>query len=160
MSASILHRLKYSNEIIDYVCKIVRLHLRPMALVSEKVTDSAIRRMLFLSGNEFEDLMALCRADITSKNPVKVKRYLNNYEIVLKKAKEVEERDKLRAFKSPVNGNEIMTLFNLTPGPQVGKIKKIIEEAILSGEIPNEHDAAYSYISNLKLEQLSDPDSL
>jgi putative nucleotidyltransferase with HDIG domain len=159
MSASILHRLKYSNEIIDYVCKIVRLHLRPMALVSEKVTDSAIRRLLFLSGDEFEDLMTLCRADITSKNPIKVKRYLNNYAIVLKKAKEVEEKDQLRAFKSPVNGNEIMTLFQLSPGPQVGRIKKIIEEAILSGEIPNEHDAAYAYISNLPKEQFADPES-
>jgi putative nucleotidyltransferase with HDIG domain len=150
MSASILHRLKYANETIDYVRKIVRLHLRPMALVSEEVTDSAIRRMLFLSGNEFDDLMLLCRADITSKNPEKVKRYLNNYEIVLEKAKEVEEKDKLRAFKSPVNGNEIMTLFNLSPGPEIGKIKKMIEEAILSGEIPNEHQAALSYITNLK----------
>ena len=159
MSASILHRLKYSNEIIDYVCKIVRLHLRPMALVSEEVSDSAIRRMLFLSGDQFEDLMILCRADITSKNPVKVKRYLNNYQIVLNKAKEVEEKDKLRAFKSPVDGNEIMTLFNLSPGPQIGRIKKIIEEAILSGEIPNEHDAAYDFIANLPKDQITDPDA-
>jgi tRNA nucleotidyltransferase/poly(A) polymerase len=159
MSASILHRLKYANDTIDFVCKIVRLHLRPMALVSEEVTDSAIRRLLFLSGYEFDDLMLLCRADITSKNPVKVKRYLKNYEIVLEKAKEVEEKDKLRAFKSPVNGNEIMTLFNLSPGPDVGKIKKIIEEAILSGEIPNEHDAAFSYLLQLQKAGSIDPDS-
>jgi putative nucleotidyltransferase with HDIG domain len=150
MSASILHRLKYSNETLNYVCKIVRLHLRPMALVSEEVTDSAIRRLLFLSGDVFDDLMLLCRADITSKNPEKVKRYLNNYAIVLEKAKEVEEKDKLRAFKSPVNGNEIMTLFNLSPGPEVGRFKKIIEEAILAGEIPNEHHAALSYIKNIQ----------
>jgi poly(A) polymerase len=103
--------------------------------------------------------MLLCRADITSKNPVKVKRYLKNYEIVLEKAKEVEEKDKLRAFKSPVNGNEIMTLFNLSPGPDVGKIKKIIEEAILSGEIPNEHDAAFSYLLQLQKAGSIDPDS-
>lgn len=158
MSASILHRLKYSNETIDYVRKIVRLHLRPMALVSDEVTDSAIRRLLFLSGEEFDDLMILCRADITSKNPNKVKRYLNNYEIVLKKALEVESKDKLRAFKSPVDGNEIMTMFNLLPGPKVGKIKKIIEEAILSGEIPNEHDAAFEYISTLPKDQFFDND--
>ena len=150
MSASILRRLKYSNETINYVCKIVRLHLRPMALVSEEVTDSAIRRLLFLAGDEFDDLMILCRADITSKNPEKVKRYLNNYANVLEKAKEVEARDKLRSFKSPVNGNEIMTIFSLSPGPEVGIYKKIIEEAILSGEISNEHDAALSYIKNLQ----------
>jgi len=156
MSASILHRLKYANETIDYVCKIVRLHLRPMALVSNEVTDSAIRRLLFLSGNEFDDLMLLCRADITSKNPNKVKRYLKNYEIVLKKAKEVEEKDKLRAFKSPVNGNEIMTLFNLPSGPEVGKLKKLIEEAILSGEIPNEHSAALIYITNYQNQKQDD----
>jgi putative nucleotidyltransferase with HDIG domain len=159
MSASILQRLKYANDTINYVRKIVRLHLRPMALVSEEVTDSAIRRLLFLSGEEFDDLMILCRADITSKNPQKVKRYLSNYKIVLNKAQEVEEKDKLRAFKSPVNGNEIMTLFNLSPGPQVGKIKKMIEEAILSGEIPNEHDAAYNFILNLPKDQFIDSKS-
>ncbi len=159
MSASILHRLKYANDIINYVRKIVRLHLRPMALVSEEVTDSAIRRLLFLSGEEFDDLMILCRADITSKNPKKVNRYLNNYKIVLNKAQEVEEKDKLRAFKSPVNGNEIMTHFNLSPGPQVGKIKKMIEEAILSGEIPNEHDAAFKFILNLPREHFIDSES-
>ena len=150
MSALILQRLKYSRETIEYVKKLVRLHLRPMALVSNHVTDSAIRRLLFLSGEEFDDLMILCRADITSKNPEKVKRYLKNYEKVLKKALEVEEKDQLRAFKSPVNGNEIMTLFGLTPGPKVGEIKKLIEEAILAGEIPNEHDAALDYILSLK----------
>ena len=159
MSASILQRLKYANDTVDYVRKIVRLHLRPMALVSDEVTDSAIRRLLFLSGEEFDDLMILCRADITSKNPNKVKRYLNNYEIVLKKAQEVEAKDKVRAFKSPVDGNEIMATFNLSPGPSVGKIKKIIEEAILNGEIPNEHDAAFEYISNLPRDQFIDNNS-
>jgi len=146
MSASILHRLKYSKETISYVKKIVRLHLRPMALVSEEVTDSAIRRLLVMAGDHFDDLMLLCRADITSKNPEKVKRYLKNYQIVIEKSREVEEKDKLRAFKSPVNGNEIMTLFNLEPGPQIGIIKKFIEERILSGEIPNEHDAAMAHL--------------
>jgi tRNA nucleotidyltransferase/poly(A) polymerase len=150
MSASILHRLKYSNEIVNYVRKLVRLHLRPMALVSEEVTDSAIRRLLFLAGREFDDLMLLCRADITSKNPNKVRKYLNNYDIVLTRAEAVEKKDQLRAFKSPVDGNEIMTLFNLKPGPKVGEIKKMIEEAILAGDLPNDHDAALDYITSLK----------
>ncbi len=158
MSASILHRLKYPKDMIAYVQKLVRLHLRPMALVSEEVTDSAIRRLLFLAGNEFDDLMILCRADITSKNPDKVKRYLKNYEIVLEKAEEVEKKDQLRAFKSPVDGNEIMTLFDIPPGPKVGQVKKFIEEAILSGDIPNEHDAARDYII-IKHNLISDPKS-
>ena len=156
MSASILHRLKYSNETINYVRKLVRLHLRPMALVSEEVTDSAIRRLLFLAGREFDDLMLLCRADITSKNPEKVRKYLHNYDIVLAKAEEVEKKDQLRAFKSPVDGNEIMTLFNLEPGPKVGEIKKMIEEAILAGDLPNEHDAAIEFIKSIKQKSIID----
>lgn len=150
MTAVILKRMKYPNEVINYVKKMVRLHLRPMALVSDEVTDSAIRRLLFLAGEDFEDLMTLCRADITSKNPQKVKRYLQNYEIVVNKAIEVEERDRMRAFKSPVNGNEIMQKFNLKPGPEIGKIKKFIEEAILEGIIPNQHDAALDYLLKYK----------
>jgi tRNA nucleotidyltransferase/poly(A) polymerase len=150
MSASILHRMKYAKSVITYVRKLVRLHLRPMAMVSEDVTDSAIRRLLFLAGEEFDDLMLLCRADITSKNPNKVKRYLKNYEIVLAKAQQVEKKDQLRAFRSPVDGNEIMKIFGLAPGPKVGAIKSIIEEAILSGEIPNDHDAALEYILSNK----------
>jgi poly(A) polymerase len=150
MSETILRRLKYSKEIIDYVKKLVRLHLRPMALVSEDVTNSAIRRLLFAAGNEFDDLMILCRADITSKNPIKIKQYLKNYKIVIKKAKSVEKKDRLRAFKSPVDGREIMQIFNLPPGPQIGKIKKYIEESILDGKIPNEHDAALKYLMENK----------
>ncbi len=150
MANTILKRMKYANEIIKYVKNMVRLHLRPMAVVSEEVTDSAIRRLLFLAGEDFDDLLILCRADITSKNPVKVKQYLRNYEIVLKKAKEVEERDQLRAFKSPVDGNEIMEKFNISPGPQIGIIKKFIEEAILNGDVPNEHDVALEYILSNK----------
>ena len=146
MAGAILKRMKYSNEVINYVTKIVRLHLRPMALVSDEVTDSAIRRLLFLAGDDFDDLMILCRADITSKNPKKVKKYLKNYEIVVIKAIEVEKRDHMRAFKSPVNGIEIMKNFNLEPGPKIGKIKRFIEEAILEGIIPNEHDAALDHL--------------
>lgn len=146
----VLKRMKYSNDVINYVKKLVRLHLRPMALVSDEVTDSAIRRLLFLAGKDFEDLMILCRADITSKNPQKVKRYLNNYKIVVEKAVEVEERDKIRAFKCPVDGNEIMQKFNLKSGPVIGKIKKFIEEAILEGTISNNHDAAWEHLEKNK----------
>jgi poly(A) polymerase len=150
MAVSILKRMKYSNEIINYVKKIVRLHLRPMALVSEEVTDSAIRRLLFLAGDDFDDLMILCRADITSKNPKKVKQYLKNYKNVVKKAIEVEERDRLRSFKSPIDGNEIMKIFNLEPGPIIGKIKKSIENAILDGLIANEYSSALKFINEKK----------
>jgi poly(A) polymerase len=154
MAESILQKLKYSKEIINYVKKLVRLHLRPMALVSNDVTDSAIRRLIVTAGDAFNDLMTLCRADITSKNPIKIKQYLKNYKIVIKKAKIVEEKDRLKAFKSPVDGKEIMQLFQLNPGPQIGKIKKIIEEAILEGEIPNDHDAALNYLIQHKKEMV------
>jgi len=146
MAGAILNRLKYPAQIIHYVKKLVRLHLRPMSLVDEEVTDSAIRRLLFISGAEFDDLMILCRADITSKNLKTIKKHMQNYEIVLEKARIVEEKDRIRAFKSPVDGIEIMHIFNLNPGPEVGRIKKIIEDAILDGLVPNEHDAALSYL--------------
>jgi poly(A) polymerase len=154
MAGSIMRRMKYPNETIDYVKKLIRLHLRPMALVSDEVTDSAVRRLLVWAGDEFDDLMELCRADITSKNPVKIKLHLENYERVLAKAHDLEQRDKLRAFKSPVNGEEIMNSFNLSPGPRIGIIKKFIEEAILEGIIPNDHDAAMSYILEHRSEVL------
>ncbi len=150
MTGAIMRRMKYGNEDIAYVKKLVRLHLRPMALVNEEVTDSALRRLLFLSGEDFDDLMLLCRADITSKNPNKVRRHLKNYEIVIEKARQVEERDRMRAFKSPVDGREIMELFGLAPGPKVGQIKKFIEEAILEGDIPNEHEAAMKLLLDNK----------
>lgn len=146
MAGGILRRLKYSSETIEYVQKLVALHLRPMALVNDEVSDSAIRRLIFMAGEDVEDLMTLCRADITSKNPERVKRYLANYDRVIKRMAEVEERDRLRNFQPPVDGNEIMQLFELKPGPQVGKIKKFIEEAILEGDVPNEHDACLEYI--------------
>ncbi len=146
MAGGILRRLKYATETIEYVQKLVGLHLRPMALVNDEVSDSAIRRLIFMAGEDVEDLMALCRADITSKNPERVKRYLSNYDRVIERMAEVEERDRLRNFQPPVDGNEIMQLFDLKPGPQVGKIKKFIEEAILEGDVPNEHDACLEHI--------------
>jgi len=155
MVSGILKRMRYSQEIIQYVKKLVRLHLRPMALVDSEVTDSAVRRLIFKSGDDIDDLMLLCRADITSKNPNKVEKYNNNYDIVLKKIAEVEERDRLRNFQPPVDGNEIMELFSLEPGPMVGKIKKFIEEAILNGQAANDHDECLQYILAHKEELLN-----
>ena len=155
MVGSILKRMKYPGSIIEYVKKLVRLHLRPMVLVGEDVTDSAIRRLLFLAGDDFDDLMVLCRADITSKNPKTIKRHLNNYKIVLEKAKIVEEKDHMRSFQCPVDGLEIMEKFHLSPGPQIGKIKKFLEEAILDGKIPNEHDAVLKFMLDNRKEVLN-----
>lgn len=150
MVHSIMERLRYSRDEISYVKKLTALHLRPMALVDSEVTDSAIRRLVFLAGDQIDDLMTLCRADITSKNPKRVKKYKNNYEQVLKKIVEVEERDKIRNFQPPVDGLEIMELFKLEPGPKVGQIKKFVEEAILNGDVANDHDACLDLIKNNK----------
>ena len=155
MTKAILRRLKYSAETTNYVAKLVNLHLRPMALVDEEVTDSAIRRLLFLADEDLEDLITLCRADITSKNPNRVTRYLKNYDRVIEKIHQVEERDRLRNFQPPVDGMEIMQLFGLEPGPQIGKIKKFIEEAILNGQVTNDHDACLKLILDHKQELLS-----
>ena len=155
MAGGILRRLRYSSEVIQYVMKLVNLHLRPMALVNEEVTSSAVRRLIFSAGEDIDDLMILCRADITSKNVLKVKKYRANYDRVLEKITEVEERDRLRNFQPPVNGNEIMSIFGLQPGPQVGRIKKFIEEAVLNGEVPNEHEACLNYIIEHKGELIN-----
>ncbi len=127
-----------------------RLHLRPIALVSDDVTDSAIRRLIVAADEDLEDLISLCRADITSKNPEKVEKYLQNYEIVMKKVLEVKEKDKLRAFQSPVDGDVIMKVCNLSPSKKVGEIKTAIEEAILDGIIANNYDEAYEYLLKIK----------
>jgi putative nucleotidyltransferase with HDIG domain len=150
MMKGIFRRMKLPMNKLDYVSKLVRLHLRPMALAGENVTDSAIRRLIVDAGEDLEDLITLCRADITSKDPDKVSEYLGNYERVMKKVWEVEEKDKLRAFQSPVRGDEIMKVCNLKPSKKVGEIKKAIEDAILEGKIGNNYEEAYEYLLKIK----------
>lgn len=150
MMKKIFHRMKLPLHKLEYIQKLIRLHLRPIALAKEDVTDSAIRRFVVNAGEDLEDLIILCRADITSKNPVKVEKYLGNYERVMQKVRDVKERDQLRAFQSPVRGEEIMKICNLKPSRKVGDIKTAIEEAILDGKIGNNYEEAYKYLLEIK----------
>jgi len=150
MIDTVAKRMKLSNDLKDYLKKLTLLHLRPIALVKNIVTDSAVRRLMVAAGEDLEDLMILCRADITTKNPKRVKRYLKNFEKVEEKMANVNKKDKMVAFQSPVRGDEIMSICGLKEGTKVGVIKKAIEEAILEGLIDNTHSQALDYLIKIK----------
>ncbi|WP_421773243.1 CCA tRNA nucleotidyltransferase [Gracilimonas sp.] len=143
------------DERMRYVRKLVRLHLRPIALVSDEVSDSAIRRLIYEAGDDIDDLMKLCRADVTTKNDYKQERYQKNFDYVERRIKEVEEKDRIRNWKNPLSGEEIMEALNIKPSRTVGDVKDAVKEAILNGDIPNDHDAAFDYMMKHKKDFLN-----
>ncbi|RJP77364.1 MAG: HD domain-containing protein [Candidatus Zixiibacteriota bacterium] len=144
---------------VEKTSRLVRLHMRPINLTDEEVTDSAVRRLRVQAGDDVDELLTLCRADVTSSDPHKVRRYLKNFEKVVEHIRSVDEKDQLRAFQSPVRGETIMAETGLEPGPQVGRLKKMIEDAILDGAIPNEYEAALEYLRKIKDSVLQDASS-
>ena len=154
---NIFRRMKLPLEHVPYIEKLVRLHLRPQALVDDGVTDSAVRRLMFEAGNEIDDLMILCRADITSKNQKFVEKILNNYSYVIQKMEEVEAKDRIRNWQPPLRGEEIMQVCGLQEGIMIGILKDKITDAVLDGVIPNDHNEAMKYLLSIKDEVLSQP---
>jgi poly(A) polymerase len=157
MLPKIFRRMKFPLEPMPYVQKLVRLHLRPIPLSRNEISDTAIRRLMFEAGEDLDDLMTLCRADVTSKNPKKVQRILQNFAVVEAKVADVSEKDKWAKWRPPVNGTEIMSMFNLPEGRMVGLLKKAMENAILDGIIPHEREAAMEYLKT-KHEELQHED--
>ncbi|MDX2129434.1 MAG: HD domain-containing protein [Chloroherpetonaceae bacterium] len=146
MIPKVFRRMKFPMEHVDFVQKMVRLHLRPIPLSREEISDAAIRRLIFDAGEHLEQLMTLCKADVTSKNPKKVQRIISNFAKVQEKISQVREKDLLSQWRPPISGNDIMSLFNLPEGREVGLLKKAVENAIIDGLIPHEHDAAIEFV--------------